>query len=525
MTGLNDGWDPDEQVPLEAYEAAIEQQDQAPPATTRGRTPPHNPQAEAAVIGACLLNPKAVTDALEHLNGDEFYTPNHARIWDAICALHTAGTPIDPVTVADQLQTTGHLELVGGTAALVDLETATPTTSNAGHYARIVAQHATLRRLIAAGDHIAQIGWDQPADIGAAVTAARGRIDRIAERVTVGDAIDFENVAAAMRGEVDPVEPAILHRTDGQALIYPGLLHWLMGDPGKGKTWIQLLACAQTIQRGASVMLLDWEGNRRMIGDRLKALGITPEQVEQHLLYWRPPPLTASNVATLAEQVAERRVELVCYDGVAKALARNDYDEDRAPDVLAWLELAVHPLTEQGAAALVLDHLKKDKDGAGLWPRGSGAKQGEVSGAAWKVAPRTAFSRRKAGHFDLIQAKDREGFVGEDGSVVARCHVEPAGELIHLTLDPPDDPGDFKPTVYMERVSRFIEDSPAGELLSQRSIEAAVHGKSELVRDAIAHLVRGGYVERGANGTPKWNHSSVRPYRDDSDSREPIEEF
>ena len=478
------------------------------------RTPPHNLDAEEALLGACLLAPTAIDDALDAgLEAHHFYAPRHQHVYDAVTTLYAEGKAHDPIAVAAHLATVGHPDITA--AVLVELETHTTSTAAATYAAHIIDRHRA-RRLIGVGSEVAQLGWDNPRDIGQAEETARTLIAQVVERRTGN--VDFEDVAAAMRGEVAPVVPTILHRTDGQALIYPGLLHWLMGDPGKGKTWVQVMACAEVILNGGKALLLDWEGNRRIIGDRFAAIGLSPQQVQDGLYYWRPPRLDRTMVAALAELVADQAVDICCYDGVAKALARNDYNEDAASDVLAWLELAVHPITEAGAAALVLDHLKKDKDSAGLWPRGSGAKQGEVSGAAWKVTPRVAFSRQKAGHFDLIQAKDREGYVGEDGSTVAQCYATPSGGLLQLDLRPPIG-GEFEPTMYMERVSRFIEDQPlSGGVLSQNDIEQGVTGKATHIRAAIAALVKHGHIDRVKVGTER-DHRIVKTYREDAPTR------
>ena len=472
------------------------------------RVPPHSIDAETALLGACLLSTQAIDDALDAgLETQHFYSPRHATIFDGVTDLYAQGKAHDPIAVATHLQTAGHPQITA--SVLVELEGHTTSTS-AATYAGHIIERWRSRRLIGVGSEVAQLGWDNPTDVAQAEETARTLIASVVERRT--ERVVFEDVAAAMRGEVPTITPTILTRTDGQALIYHGLLHWLMGDPGKGKTWIEILAAAEVITNGGKVLMLDWEGNRRIIGDRFAALGLTPEQIADGLHYWRPPRLDRHLVADLADRVRDEAIDLCCYDGVAKALARNDYDEDRAPDVLGWLELAVHPITEAGAAALVLDHLKKDKEGAGLWPRGSGAKQGEVSGAAWKVTPRVAFSRRKAGHFDLIQAKDREGFVGEDGSVVAQCHATPRAGLLEMVLRPPVG-GEFEPTGYMEKVSRFLEDQAGDDIVTQNDIEKGVHGGAEHIRSALAALVKRGHIDRVKAGRAR-NHVLLKPYRE-----------
>ena len=79
------------------------------------RVPPHNLDAEASLLGTMLLSREAVGIALERgVRSEEFYKPSHQHIYDAIRALNTAGEPVDPVTVADELRRAGLLEGVGG---------------------------------------------------------------------------------------------------------------------------------------------------------------------------------------------------------------------------------------------------------------------------------------------------------------------------------------------------------------------------------------------------------------------------
>src|SRR3954465_1807900 len=120
------------------------------PAASGGavRQVPHNLQAEESLLGAMLLSREAIAVAVEAISADDFYRPVHGHIFDAICSLYAQGEGADPVTVADELGRAGLLESVGGLPALLDLQGNTPAISNAAHYARIVEEHALLRRLI-----------------------------------------------------------------------------------------------------------------------------------------------------------------------------------------------------------------------------------------------------------------------------------------------------------------------------------------------------------------------------------------
>lgn len=155
--------------------------DHAPPGPAP-RVPPHDLQAEASLLGAMLLSREAISVASEMLGGDDFYKPAHAHIFEAICSLTAAGEPADPVTVADELRRAGVLEAIGGAATLVGLQANTPATSNALHYARIVEEHALLRRLIGVSSEIAEAAFELPEDVTKTVDWAETKVFEVAQR-------------------------------------------------------------------------------------------------------------------------------------------------------------------------------------------------------------------------------------------------------------------------------------------------------------------------------------------------------
>ncbi|HTN79794.1 MAG TPA: DnaB-like helicase C-terminal domain-containing protein, partial [Acidimicrobiales bacterium] len=147
-----------------------------------GRVPPHNLDAEASLLGAMLLSASAVAAAIEVVSRDDFYKPAHGHIFEAITSLYGAGEPIDPVTVAEELRRASLLDAIGGSALLVDLQAATPAISNAGGYARIIEEHALLRRLIGVAGEIAELGYSLPDDVTKAVDRAEAMVYDVAQR-------------------------------------------------------------------------------------------------------------------------------------------------------------------------------------------------------------------------------------------------------------------------------------------------------------------------------------------------------
>ena len=118
---------------------------------------PHDPAAEAAVLGSVLLSPTALTDVATGLTGDDFYIPANELVWDAVMALADAGEPVDPITVAGCMQRAGTLARAGGPVHLHRLIADVPAPAAARHYAGIVRDHATRRRIITAATRAAQV--------------------------------------------------------------------------------------------------------------------------------------------------------------------------------------------------------------------------------------------------------------------------------------------------------------------------------------------------------------------------------
>jgi replicative DNA helicase len=128
------------------------------------RIPPHNLDAEASVLGGVLLRNEALNH-IETLAPEDFYDPRHREVFAAMKALETRSRPIDPVTIEEQLSKSGKLAAVGGLAFLAELVGIVPTADNIGHYAEIVREKATARRLILAASEITARGFGEYGEV------------------------------------------------------------------------------------------------------------------------------------------------------------------------------------------------------------------------------------------------------------------------------------------------------------------------------------------------------------------------
>ncbi|MCL1816622.1 MAG: replicative DNA helicase [Clostridiales bacterium] len=123
------------------------------------KLPPYNLDAEKALLGACLLNKEAVNEIMAFVRAEDFYGDNHRLIFSAMHGLVMSGSPCDLVTLTDALSVLGHLERAGGIIYIASLTDTVPAASAAIHYAKIVAEKALLRTLIAAASHIEAEGY------------------------------------------------------------------------------------------------------------------------------------------------------------------------------------------------------------------------------------------------------------------------------------------------------------------------------------------------------------------------------
>ena len=155
------------------------------PASVPGAVPPQNLEAEESVLGAMMLSPNAIAAVTEILDASDFYRESHAKIYRAALQLYGKNEPVDAITLTNELEQRGELEDVGGRVRLHELARLVPASANAGHYAEIVRETATLRGLILAGGQIAQLGWDregEPHGARRARRAARLRARRAPRR-------------------------------------------------------------------------------------------------------------------------------------------------------------------------------------------------------------------------------------------------------------------------------------------------------------------------------------------------------
>jgi replicative DNA helicase len=155
---------------------------EVPSGAEAARVPPHDLEAEKAVIGAMLVSEMAVAAVAERLTPEDFYSEVHRIIYGALTHLYSRGDPIDQLTLTNELRTVGEFEKVGGRAYVFQIVESVPTAANAGRYADIVRGKALLREIIDVGSRITEDAFGEPEDVSKALDGAEQLIYGVSNR-------------------------------------------------------------------------------------------------------------------------------------------------------------------------------------------------------------------------------------------------------------------------------------------------------------------------------------------------------
>jgi replicative DNA helicase len=155
--------------------------------TALERPLPHNLEAERSILGAVLLDNHALNAAVERLRTDDFFLPQHRRIFERMVQLAERQQAIDTITLMEDLAKCGELEAAGGVPYLSQLADGLPRVTNVDHYARIVKEKSVLRNLIHSVSAIQEQALAAGDDADVILDRAESQIFQLAEdRVKAG---------------------------------------------------------------------------------------------------------------------------------------------------------------------------------------------------------------------------------------------------------------------------------------------------------------------------------------------------
>ncbi|MBR0200213.1 MAG: replicative DNA helicase [Oscillospiraceae bacterium] len=244
-----------------------------------GRKIPYSAQAEQAVIGSMLIDPRCIPEVLDKLKADEFYLKSNRDIYETVYAMFAYGQTIDPVTVLDQMKVRGVYEEKQD-SYMAEVMRMTPTSANVLEYAAIVRDRALLRRLGETADEINKMVGEGSGEADALLEAAERKIYALRQGRNVGGLLPisgivqnvFDNLSeAAASGNKIPGIPTGLADLDRMILgLNKSELILVAARPGMGKTSIALnMALHAAVNEGKTIAIFSLEMSREQLVSRL----------------------------------------------------------------------------------------------------------------------------------------------------------------------------------------------------------------------------------------------------------------
>jgi replicative DNA helicase len=247
------------------------------------KLPPHDNDAEEAVLGSLLIDGTSIHKIANVLQPPDFHNERNSLIYGACLSLYERDEAIDQITVAQELDRQGKLETCGGAANLSHLIANCPTSLDIEHYAQIVYRLSIMRRLIAAGGQISNIGYRADPDVDRSLNDAEDVLFRLRhgqsrrDLTHIRQVLDryFETTTEAEGQPKEPV-PYVLSGFAGLDEFLGGFqrsdLLIIGGRPSMGKTSLGLsLARNAAVEQGACVALFSLEMAREPLVLRLLA--------------------------------------------------------------------------------------------------------------------------------------------------------------------------------------------------------------------------------------------------------------
>ena len=316
------------------------------------RTLPHNLDAERSVLGAILLRNDTINAAVEVLQPDDFYREAHQLLLEHMIQLSERGAAIDLVTLAESLSRANALDKVGGPAYITRLVDGVPRTTNVEHYAQIVKEKSTLRRLITEASKIASDAYDADRDASEILDEAERSIFSIAD-ARIGEG--FTPLSDLVNSALDTVEKLqqfkslvtgvptgfydLDHKTSG---MQPTDLVIIAARPSMGKTsFVINMAQNAALEHGKVVGVFSLEMSKEQLFMRMltSEARVDSQRLRQGMLLERDLPAIA--------QAAEKL-----------SMAKIFIDDSASIGVLEMRAKARRLKAEHGLDMLVIDYVQ-----------------------------------------------------------------------------------------------------------------------------------------------------------------------
>ena len=244
------------------------------------RVLPHSIEAEQSVIGSMIMDREAITVASEIICGEDFYGKQYGVLFDTMVELNDEGKPVDLVTLQDRLREKDVPPEVSSLEFIRDLVTAVPTSANIKHYANIVAEKSTLRKLIRLNEEIANTCYVGKESLETILEDTEKRVFELVQKRNTGEfvpirqivmnAMDKIEIASRNDGNVTGIATGFIDLDYRTAGMQPSDLILVAARPSMGKTAFVLnMAQYMAFNQNQTVAIFSLEMSKEQLVNRL----------------------------------------------------------------------------------------------------------------------------------------------------------------------------------------------------------------------------------------------------------------
>lgn len=332
---------------------------ESPLASLKIRVPPHNLEAEMALLGSIMLRPDAIYEVMDIIQPESLYFEKHRIIYEAMLDLFQKREPIDLLSLSSKLKEKDQLERVGGTSFLTELTSTVPSSANIKHYAEIVRKKFMMRELITASEYISHLGFNEAGELENILDQAEKKIFDITQHFSSTE--NFKDISPLLKEAYERFEKlsSAEHELRGVPTGFKALddilggfqksdLIILAARPSVGKTAFALdVARRAAMEHQVPIGVFSLEMSADQLVDRIVAAqskvdnSVLRKGVRTQQGSWRED--TFRNISTALDELSRAPI----------------YIDDQAGNTIMRMRSAARKLKiEKGLKLLVVDYLQ-----------------------------------------------------------------------------------------------------------------------------------------------------------------------
>ena len=245
------------------------------------KIPPHDIEAEQAVLGSMLLDKDAVIEGLEVLKEEDFYREDNKAVFSAIASLYLKSEPVDLITVKKELTENGNFERIGGMEYLSSLPEKVPTTANVEKYIRIVEEQSLRRKLIQTSNELISLGYDDTEETERIIDLAEKRVMDLTQDSSAKGYSSIKDILVStldeleklynQKGKISGITTGFIGLDKMTSGLHNSDLLILAARPAMGKSALAVNIATNVAKSGDPVVIFNLEMSKEQVVNRILA--------------------------------------------------------------------------------------------------------------------------------------------------------------------------------------------------------------------------------------------------------------